>query len=248
MLLEQLSYTNRWRRIHPGAKLLFAACAVVAASLSNSPQLTLLIAALVAAIAIFGAGIPAISYLKVVAAPLLFLAVSGMTLAAAIVLTDTFPWVILSFPEDQQLAALKVCSRSLGSVAALLFLAFTTPLNDLISLMRKLHCPSILTDLMTLCFRTLFVFTEVVHDVATAQSSRMGYSTTGNAMKSMGILIAALMVQVWRRSQMLHQAALSRANDGPLYFLTPEFPTAYSSFITASLAGLVLITLAVLSL
>jgi cobalt/nickel transport system permease protein len=248
MLLEQLSYTNRWRRVHPGAKVLFAACGVAAASLSNNPSLTLFIAFLVAAAAIFGAGIPFASYLKVLLAPLLFLFVSGMTLAVTVGFNASFPWFELSFPEQQLLAALKVCSRSLGSISALLFLAFTTPLNDLISLLRRFRCPSILTDLMTLCFRTLFVFTEVVHDVATAQSARMGYSTTGNAMKSLGILIAALMVQVWQRSLMLHQSALSRANDGPLYFLTPEYPAAASSMFVAGIGGIILIMLAVMPL
>jgi cobalt/nickel transport system permease protein len=248
MLLEQLSYTNRWRRIHPGAKVLFAVCGVTAASLSNTPSQTLLITLLLTATTILGAKIPISSYLKVLAAPMLFLLVSGLTLAVSVVVSRSYPWFVLSFPEQQQFLALKVCSRSLGCMAALLFLAFTTPLNDIISLLRKFRCPSILTDLMTLCFRTLFVFTDVIHDVSTAQSSRMGYATTRNAMNSLGILIAALMVQVWQRSMMLHQSALSRANDGPLYFLTPEYPWARSSMITAVTAGTFLIILAVLTL
>ncbi len=248
MLLEQLSYTNRWRRIHPGAKVLFAVFGVTAASLSNTPSQTLLITMLLTATTVLGAKIPISSYLKVLAAPLLFLLVSGMTLAVDIEIVNIYPWLGISFPDQQQFLAIKVCSRSLGCMAALLFLAFTTPLNDIISLMRKFRCPSILTDLMTLCFRTLFVFTDVIHDVSTAQSSRMGYATTRNAMNSLGILIAALMVQVWQRSMMLHQSALSRANDGPLYFLTPEYPWVRSSMFAAVTAGAFLIILAVLTL
>ncbi len=248
MLLEQLSYTNRWRRVHPGAKVLFAASGVIAASLSNIPSQTLLISMLLTASTVFGANIPISSYLKVLGAPLLFLLVSGVTLAVDVEIAQSYPWLSFSFPDQQLFLALKVCSRSFGCIAALLFLAFTTPLNDIISLLRKFRCPSILTDLMTLCFRTLFVFTDVIHDVSTAQSSRMGYATTRNAMNSLGILIAALMVQVWQRSMMLHQSALSRANDGPLYFLTPEYPWARSSMIVAVLAGTFLIILAVLTL
>jgi cobalt/nickel transport system permease protein len=248
MLLEQLSYTNRWRRVHPGAKFLFAASGVIAASLSTNPYQTLLIALVLTATTVLGAGIPFCSYLKVLVAPLLFLLVSGVTLAIDVGVKNSYPWFMFSFPEQQLFLAFKVCSRSLGCIAALLFLAFTTPLNDIISLLRKFRCPSILTDLMTLCFRTLFVFTEVIHDVSTAQSSRMGYATTRNAMNSLGILIAALMVQVWQRSVMLHQSALSRANDGPLYFLTPEYPWVRSSMFAAVAAGTFLIILAVFTI
>jgi cobalt/nickel transport system permease protein len=248
MLLEQLSYTNRWRRVHPGAKFLFAASGVIAASISVNPYQTLLIALLLTAAAVIGAGIPVGSYLKVLVVPLLFLLVSGVTLAIDVGVKGSYPWFKLSFPEQQIILALKVCSRSLGCVAALLFLAFTTPLNDIISLLRKFSCPSILTDLMTLCFRTLFVFTDVIHDISTAQSSRMGYATTRNAMNSLGTLVAALVVQVWQRSVMLHQSALSRANDGPLYFLTPEYPWARSTMFAAVAAGAFLIILAVFTL
>ncbi len=244
MLLEQLSYTNRWRRVHPGPKLLFAACGIAAASISSDPAVTLLIACMTVSAALF-AGIPPVSYLKVFTLPMLFLACSGATIASRVELHAELPWVAVTFPHEQMLAAARVCSRSAASVTALLFLAFTTPLNDLISLLRRYRCPSILTDLMTLCFRTLFVFSEVVHDVATAQASRMGYSNASNAMRSTGILITALMVQVWQRSLMLHQSALSRANDGPLYFLTPEYPALLTSFTVAFAAGAMLIIMAI---
>ena len=248
MLLEQLSYSNRWRRVHPGAKVLFSLCGIVAASLVVETRQSLLITALLVAVTILGARIPLNGYLKVIAAPVLFLLVSGTTLAVTIALNDVFPFVSISFTDVQIQRSFYVCSRSLACLSSLLFLAFTTPLNDLISLMRRFHSPAILTDLMTLCFRTLFVFSEAIHDVATAQSARLGYSNNRNAMKSLGMLIAALILQVWQRSLLLHQSALSRGNDGPLYFLTPEYHASFLSFAIGGVAGAVLILIAVISI
>jgi cobalt/nickel transport system permease protein len=247
MLIEQLSYANRWRRVHPAAKCVFALCGMVAAFVASSPAIAAVVAALLVAITCFGAGIPLRCYLRVSAAPLLFLLVSGTTLAVSVRWQGEFPWLTLTSGYDQLREALHVAGRSLVCLAALLFLALSTPLNDLISLLRRIGLPDVLTDLMTLCYRTLFVFIESTHDIVTAQSSRLGYATPRLALRSLGIMVAALTVQVWQRSQALQQAALSRANDGPLRFLTPTYPAGAGSILVGFTAGCALIILAVIN-
>lgn len=246
MLIEQLSYSNRWRRVHPAAKCVFALCGMIAAFLASSPAIALLVAALLAAVTCLGARIPLGCYLRVSGAPLLFLLVSGTTLAVSVGWQGEFPWLTLTSGDSQLQAALHVAGRSLVCLTALLFLALSTPLNDLISLVRRIGCPDVLTDLMTLCYRTLFVFMDATHDIATAQSSRLGYATPRLGLRSLGIMVAALTVQVWQRSRALQQAALSRGNDGPLRFLTPTYPNGARSVLVGLTAGCLLIILAVI--
>jgi cobalt/nickel transport system permease protein len=243
MLIEQFSYVNRWRHIHPGAKSMFALCGMVAAFLAQSPLTALIMAITLIAITCRGAGIPLNSYLRVSVAPLLFLLVSGITLAVSVGCQTGFPWLCLESGREQLLTALQVAGRSLVCLTALLFLAFTTPLNDLIALLRRIGFPSVLTDLMTLCYRTLFIFTETTHDITTAQASRLGYASPRLALRSLGIMVASLTVQIWHRSLALHQSALSRANDGPLCFLSPRYPALAENFLVSLLAGCALIAL-----
>lgn len=244
MLVEQLSYSNRWRRVHPAAKSVFALCGIIAAFLAQSPVISLLLALILILITCAGARIPLNLYLRISAAPLLFLLVSGVTLAVSVGWQRSFPWLHLGVNQSQVMVALHVAGRSLVSLTALLFLAMTTPLNDLIALLRRLGFPTVLTDLMTLCYRTLFVFVESTHDIVTAQSSRLGYASLRLSLRSLGIMVAALTVQIWQRSQALHQSAISRANDGPLRFLTPEYPLSVPSLLAGLLAGCSLIALA----
>jgi cobalt/nickel transport system permease protein len=244
MLIEQLSYSNRWRRVHPAAKSVFALCGMVAAYLTHSSVVAFMMALLLIAVTCLGAGIPLVSYVRVCAAPLLFLLVSGATLAVSVGWQDGFPWLCLESSQAQLFAASHVAGRSLVCLAALLFLALTTPLNDLIALLRRIGFPAVLTDLMTLCYRTLFVFVEATHDITTAQASRLGYTTPRLALRSLGIMVASLTVQIWQRSLALHQAALSRANDGPLCFLPPGYPAVAGSLFVSILAGCALIALA----
>lgn len=244
MLIEQLSYSNRLRRVHPAAKAVFSLCGMVAAFLAHSPVAAFIMVLLLVAVTWLGAGIPLGSYLRVSAAPLLFLLVSGGSLAVSVGWQGEFPWIYLDSSREQFLVARQVAGRSLVCLAALLFLALSTPLNDLIALLRRIGFPAVLTDMMTLCYRTLFVFVEALHDISTAQASRLGYATPRLALRSLGIMVASLTVQIWQRSLALHHSALSRANDGPLCFMTPSYPAAAGSLLIGLLAGCALIALA----
>ena len=120
----------------------------------------------------------------------------------------------------------------------------STPLIDLIALLRRLRMPETLLEIMVLCYRMLFVFSEAVHDTMTAQSARLGYATPRLVLRSHAGLVACLTVQIWQRARDLHSAALSRNNDGPLRFLEPEFAHKGRDLTIAALASSLLIALA----
>jgi cobalt/nickel transport system permease protein len=131
-------------------------------------------------------------------------------------------------------------------LAALLFLALTTPLTDLISLLRRCRLPETLLDLMTLCYRTLFVLSEAIHETITAQSARLGYSTVTISLRSLGGLIASLVAQVWQRSLALHLAAQARGNNGALRFLENSYPDSRRNITIAATVGSLIVALAVI--
>ncbi len=211
MLTEQSAYTNRWRQVSPIAKGCFSLCGMVAAFAAGSPRTALLIALILSVATVFGAGIPGVRYLRVAAPPLLFLAASGLSLLVSLDFGSSTSAVALRLAESEFPRIAQACSRSLACLTALLFLALTTPLSDLISLLRRCKLPDTLLDLMTLCYRTLFVLSEAVHETITAQSARLGYATFTISLRSLGGLVTNLIVQVWQRSLMLHMAAQARS-------------------------------------
>ena len=246
MLTELSAYTNRWRRVTPTAKGLFSLCGMIAAFAAGSSRTALLIALMLTAAAIMGAGVPPMRDLRVAAPALLFLVTSALSLLVSLDFGHNYATGVslhLAGPEMTRIA--HVCCRSLACLTALLFLALTTPLPDIISLLRLCKLPDTLLDLMTLCYRTLFVLSEVVHETLTAQSARLGYASVAISLRSLGVLIANLSVQVWQRSQALHLAAVARNNDGALLFLPPDFPHATRSISRAAISGILLIALAV---
>ena len=246
MLIEQSAYTNRWHLVSPAAKGTFCLSGMVAAYAASMPGAASGVALVLSAVTILGAGIPPMRYLRVAAPALLFLAVSALSLAVSLKIGDSVGDVSLQLARAELHRAAHVCGRSLGALAALLFLAMTTPLSDIIALLRRCKVPEVLLDIMTLGYRTLFVLSEAVHDTLTAQSARLGYATVRISMRSLGGLVANLTIQIWQRSQALHMAAMARNNDGPLRFLEHEYANSRRDMYFAIIGGATLVGLTML--
>lgn len=243
MLIEQSAYANRWRSVSPAAKGIFAACGFIAIFAARSPLTAAIVAGLVLLVTLVGAGIAPGRYGRVAAPALLFLAMGSLSLVLVVDVEPGQPLVHLTPDGTAKLA--EVGARSLGALAALLFLVLTTPLADLIALLRRLKTPELLLEIMVLCYRMLFVFHAAVHETWNAQSARLGYASARLSLRSLGGLAANLTLQVWQRAHALHLAAQARNNDGPLRFLEARFANAGRDCRIAGLAGAGLIALAV---
>ena len=245
MLIEQCAYGNRWRQVSPAAKALFTLAGLAAAFAARQPAAAATVGILIILTAVLGAGIPFGRFLRVALPPLGFLLLGCMSLAYSFDLRGEHhefivQWLPCGWAPLQQLAA-----RTCAALAAMLFLALTTPMVDLIALLRRLNAPEVLLELMVLCYRLLFVFSQAMHDTRTAQASRLGYATSRRALRSLGSLTANLTMQIWQRAQALQTAAQSRNNDGPFRFLEPDYANARRDLALAAAGGAALIVLSV---
>lgn len=217
---------------------------MIAAFTAGSPRTALLVACLLSAATVLGAGVAVLRYLRVALPPLLFLTASTLSLLVSLDFGTTQAGVSLHLAEAEFPHIAAVCSRSLACLSALLFLVLTTPLSDIISLLRRCKVPETLLDLMTLCYRTLFVLSEAVHDTMTAQSARLGYITLTVSLRSLGCLVSNLIIQVWQRSLALHNAAEARGNDGALRFLENRYTNSRLCISISIVSGFVMVALA----
>ncbi|WP_303784627.1 cobalt ECF transporter T component CbiQ [Azovibrio restrictus] len=235
MLIDRCAHASPWRRISPAAKGLFALAALLGAYLAPSPGLALGLASGLALLTLAGARVPLPDYLRAAAPALGFLALGCASLLFSLGGPEGFSPRLLPEALDP---AVRLGARSLAALAALLFLVLSTPLPHLIALLRQLRCPEVLLDLMALCYRMLFVFACVFRDGRTAQAARLGHAGAWRSLRSLGLLAAGLLPQVWLRALELHQAAQLRLGDGPLRFLAPNFPRARQELAWAAATSL----------
>lgn len=143
MLIEQSAYANRWRRVSPAAKGVFALAGLVAAFAAASPVAALAVAAVLVLLTLVGAGVPLACYLRVAVPPLLFLAASSLSLAFSLAAEPASGELALHAAPAAATTIATVGARSLAALAALLFLALSTPFVDLLALLRRLRVPEI---------------------------------------------------------------------------------------------------------
>ena len=155
------------------------------------------------------------------AAGVLGIAVSLSTIPTAGGLALGPVWLTMT-PKSIMLAV-RLLMRSLGCAAAMNFLALTTPLVDLIDLLRRMRVSELLIDLMTLIYRFVFTLTDCLERMVLAQKMRMGFNGWRNSLRSMGRIGANLFIEAYRHSQRLQTALEGRGWEGTLRVLPQQY-------------------------
>lgn len=227
--IDQYAYANRLLTVHPGEKMAFAIITTIICLISQS------LAVMLAAIIIMGgavirAGIPLRVYLKLMTVPALFLIIAVGAVAVSISgHREEYLWGValgrfyfgVGF-SNMNLAILLFC-RSLGAISCLYFLSLTTPMVEIISILRKLKVPPLFIELMGLIYRFIFVLVETAESIYTSQSSRLGYRNLKTGYSSLGALVANLFILSYRRSEILFTALSSRGYTGELRVLETQY-------------------------
>lgn len=230
-VIDRYAFGNALRQIDPAQKGGLALLAIIFCLALDRPAVGILALIWMLALTTWWADVPLRVFSRVLLTEGLFLSLSvtGIILSIGGEMPETtvFAWQIgalwLSVTSESLTLAAHVLTRSLGCVAALNFLILTTPLIDLIDLMRRLRLPEGLIDVMALTYRAIFVLLDSLERMATAQDARLGYATARTAMRSAASLASQLFLDAYRRSQRTQIALESRGFDGTLRVL----PLAY---------------------
>lgn len=141
---------------------------------------------------------------------------------------------------------LRLMLVSISAVSCLYFLILTTPITDLFLVLRKLHCPNLIIELMMMTYRYIFVLFEMAIAISTAQSCRLSNINAKSAIKAFGGMLSTVFFQAMQRANFLFDAMESRCYDGELRVLEEYTKATASEKITvlATLAVLIVIAIA----
>jgi cobalt/nickel transport system permease protein len=252
VLLDHYAYSSRWRLLHPAVKGLLAGLGLAASLAAATPLVPLLVMATMAGATLLGARIPVIAYLRLLLIPSGFLlaGVASLTvsLAGGDFILGTVPF--LDLPLGLSHAGLRqaglVLARSLAAVTSLYLLALTTPLTEIVGLLRRLGVPRLLLELMVLAYRQIFVFLQVAREMAVAQQARLGYTSAGNSLRSLAALGANLYLRTHQQSRLLQRGLVSRGYEEELRWLEREVALPAGQLALAAVTGGLLLALALL--
>ncbi len=119
---------------------------------------------------------------------------------------------------------LEVTLRASSCVGAALWLSLTTPFPDLLSALRWLRVPSLLTTLLSFLFRYLFVLAEEAQRMMRAYQSRCLRRQTWRDASLIGRLAGSLLLRAYDRAERVYWAMLARGFDGKFRSLRSRTP------------------------
>lgn len=197
---------------------------------SSSPLLPLCLFAFLSAVTVVAGGIQVREYLSLLGLPAVFLLLSALTLLwdyspqlvpEAVVSVPLFGGWLTVVPAAQSLGML-VLSRALGAVSCLYFLSLSTPLPELLEVLRRARIPAIVIELAVLIYRYIFLLLATFRDMRDSAASRLGYRGLKRSLRTTGLVYGGLLAGSFRRAGACFDAMESRCYTGQIRFLTEK--------------------------
>ena len=242
--LDDAAWAAPWRQVRVGDKLVLPLGLVLTALIAPAWPAAPLVAVAAIVLALGPARIPARVLAIGFAAPLAFITVGAASVAVQLGPATPDAWFAFGpLSMDAASAALgaAVFGRSAAGTLAILLLATTTPMVDMLGWVRRRGMPGPLVEVASLTYRLLFVLLEVATGIRAAQLARLGDAPGGGLRgvvrrwNSLAAAMGALLVRSWDRAARLTEGLAARGIDGDLEPLTPR-PPASPRFVAGSLA------------
>ncbi|KOO51162.1 cobalt ECF transporter T component CbiQ [Viridibacillus arvi] len=245
LLIDKYAYMNRWQHIHPIEKMVFTFFLMLFSLTVKDTLVSLITFTVMSVFTILGAKIPFKYYLKLLLVPSFFLLSSMLTILISFSSNDSLItsalWttkllgLYIFITESSVETAIQLFFTVLSSISCLYFLTLTTPVHDILHVLRRLRVPALLIELTEITYRFIFVFLETSLKIHQAQNSRLGYLTVKQSIHSLGLLVSSLFVHVFQRSKELIIAMNSRCYTDDITLLENDYSFSNKNWIVITL-------------
>lgn len=220
-LLDDWAHTNALRDVSPRLKLLLALGSIILCVSSASPITSIFVAATTSLIIVIAARIPVRIFSGLLLLPLSFALLSAAVVAfmngsGDQIFSASAFGLDLGIREEGARLALLLIARTFGGMCSLFFLALTTPMIELFSVLKSLRVPDSIIELSMMIYRYIFVFLDQTVMIRNAQVMRLGDAGLRSTMNSFAMLTSVLFVRAWEQGERVMVAMDSRCYDGRL--------------------------------
>ncbi|WP_026926571.1 cobalt ECF transporter T component CbiQ [Granulicoccus phenolivorans] len=247
--VDRAAWSSPWRQRSVGDKALL--CFGLLAVAIAAPQWPVAVAVLLIAsvLALGPAGIRPQLWARSVAAPYTFIGIGAVSVLFAVGAAPTDAlWQAGPVSVSAQTVRdgfLLLC-RGFAGTAAVLLLATTTPIVDLLQALRRWRIPDPLLEVASLTYRLLFLLSAMTGTIRASQEARLGYDGLRRGYRSLGTLLSSTLLRSWDQARRMEDGLAGRGYEGALRTLAR--PKRHSARFVAGSVGLlvVLVVLAVL--
>ncbi|MEI4271789.1 cobalt ECF transporter T component CbiQ [Klenkia sp. LSe6-5] len=231
LALDDAAWASAWRPRAVGDKLLLTLGLVLCALVLPVWPGSLLVGLTAVALALGPARVPGRVFARAVRLPLAFVVIGALT-AVVQVSGAGIGWAPGAAGTGGALVG-----HALAGGAAVMLLATTTPVSDLLPALRRARVPAAVVEVASVTYRLLFVLLDSLRTIREAQAARLGHTSVRRGLRSSGLLAAAVLTRSWDRARRLQEGLAGRGMTTDLRVL-PEVLPSSRSFVVATVVGL----------
>ena len=238
--IDAYAYESRMRGINPGLKAGVAAAAVLFCISNNNSLIFMTVFLSMGAGTILLGGLSLKNYLRLLTIPIAFLILGTLAIMIGFSMEPrgsvwvSLPVGYLYVTKSGLALSARLILRAMACVSAMYMLVLSTPASEVINLLTKLHVPSLLSELMNLIYRFIFIMLDVEIRMKQAAASRLGYRDFFTSCRSFGGIGANLFVVSLKKAGLYYDAMTARCYQGELMFLEEEKPVKKREAVAAA--------------
>lgn len=238
-IIDELAYASKLYHVHPSYKCIMAVMCLCFCVGTRSITIAILVLCCMSFMSIGMGGVHILRYLKLFRIPLLFLVMSTITIMLEI---DVIPFsthsiqigsLYVGIRTSTVMFAMQLFLTALASVSCLFFLSLSTPMTEILQLLKVVHIPFLLIELMLLIYRLIFVINDMASHLRIAQHARLANHNFASRVQSAGMLLSTLFLRSFRKSSRLYDAMEARCYDGEIKIIRLQYslPRKYIVYI-----------------
>lgn len=226
--LEYYSYNSKINSWNPHLKFWYSMVLIVLGIILSNIYISISIVFICGFITIFLGKISLKKYIDFFKVPIIFLLISVAVININFSknITDFYYFNIgdlYIYTTDENIK--KSCIlfwRALSGVSSMYMLALSTPLNEIIYVMKKARTPKIIIELMYLVYRFIFIMRDSYKSMRKSIESRLGFRDYRTSLLSFGKIISNILIVSLRKSNSFYDSMESRCYKGEIRFFIKE--------------------------
>ncbi|GAA2180728.1 cobalt ECF transporter T component CbiQ [Brooklawnia cerclae] len=246
LAVDDAAWASPWRRQRVGDKLLLSLALIMTALVAPVVPGTVLVGVASAALILGPAHIRWSMLMGAMSAPIVFIALGAISVLLSVGASPIDPywqWGFLSVTPTSVAMAGRLVLHALAGTLAVMVLALTTPMSDLLDWMAAHRVPGPLVEVASLTYRLLFIVWSTavaLHDtqlrrlgdppIRSRETARLRWQATAGA-------VGTILVRSWDRARRLESGLAARGAEDSLATTSPDRPR--DRRLAAGFAGLV---------
>lgn len=247
--IDYYAYMSGMRSWNPDFKIISAAVFLICVIAMDSMAVSALVLVTMAGLVVIKGQLGILRYLKLMLLPFIFILLSSIAIAFDFSLQSKGEYCIflgffyVSATRASLLETAGLVLKAFSSVSCLYLITLTTPMGEVVGFFGRIHCPKLLTELMYMIYRFIFILLDAQRRMAIAARSRLGYTDFKTSLFSFGRIFSNLLVISFKRANAYYDAMEARCYDGELNFLEEDKPVSAGLILAALLYGAALMVL-----